>query len=127
MFMIQAEYNEAVRLHKWLEVRGIKHFHVPNETGGNAWRGSSNKRMGVSAGVPDYFIFLPNGKNVALELKRGDSPAYATEKQKEWLKYLSTRGFDVCVAHGAKEAVDYLKAMGYDDDYERLPFDKMPF
>lgn len=125
--MIQAEYNEAVRLHRWLEIRDIRHFHVPNETGGNAWRGSANKRMGVSAGVPDYFVFLPNGVNLVIELKRADKPAYASKEQREWLAYLSTRGFKVCVAHGAKEAVDYIKSCGYDDTYQRLPLDKMPF
>lgn len=46
----QHEYREAVNLHRWLEIRGIDHFHVPNETGGNPARGAMNKRMGVKKG-----------------------------------------------------------------------------
>ena len=125
--MVHAEYNEAVKLHRWLEARGIRHFHVPNETGGNAWRGSSNRAMGVSAGVPDYFVFLPNGVNLAIELKRADKPAYASQSQKDWLKFLSTRDFMVYVAHGAQEAVDYIKSNGYEDTVGHLPLDKCPF
>lgn len=122
------EYNESVKLHRWLEVRGIKHFHCPNENYGNTWASVSGARMGVSKGVPDYFIFLPNGVNACIELKRSDGYAYASKDQKDWLAFLSSRGFRVAVCHGAEEAVDFLKSeCEYEDTYQRLPFDKCPF
>ena len=96
---VHREYKEAVKLHRWLEVRSIDHFHVPNETGGNRSRGAMNKRMGVSAGVPDFFIF--HGKRlIAIELKRSGGGSGASKSQKEWLRKLASYGFEAYVQIG---------------------------
>lgn len=105
---VHREYKEAVKLHRWLEVRGIEHFHVPNETGGNPARGAMNKRMGVSSGVPDFFIF--HGKRmIAIELKRSDGGNGATDNQLEWLRKLASYGFEAYVCNGADEAIKVVE------------------
>jgi len=107
-----AEYREAVKFSQWLSVRNIRHSHIVNEQP-NKQRAIAEKRMGKSKGFPDYVVFLPNGVNVAIELKRYDKPAKASKEQIEWLKYLSTRGFQCAVCHGSLEAVNFLKELGY--------------
>ena len=115
--MIHAEYNESVRLAQWLRWRDIKFTHVANETGGNFKMGAMNKSMGVSPGFPDYLIFLPNGVNVAIELKEPSGKNKASKLQVQWLKTLSAHGFQVAVSFGALDAIKFLtESCGYIDD-----------
>ena len=62
------EYRDICQVHQWLEVRGIPHTHVVNEQPSKK-RAIAEKRMGKSKGFPDLLIFLPNGVNVAIEMK----------------------------------------------------------
>lgn len=105
---VHREYKEAVKLHRWLEVRGIEHFHVPNETGGNAARGAMNKRMGVKKGVPDFFIFHGD-RNIAIELKRKDGGNGATKDQRRWLQILAAHKFESYLCDGADEAIAVIE------------------
>ena len=121
--MIHKEYLEASQLHNWLKWRDIKHFHCPNETGGNIHRGVMNKRIGVSAGVPDYFIFLNAEQskdgvpvNIAIELKEPSGKNKASKFQDEWLRVLNGQGFKVKVAFGYLDAVNFIKECGYLDN-----------
>jgi len=67
------------------------------------------KRTGYVAGFPDLFIYEPKGKynGLAIELKvKGN---YASPKQKDWLFYLTERGYKAEVCTGfdqAKELID---------------------
>lgn len=101
--------------HDWLELRGIKHTHIVNEQP-NKKRAIAEKRMGKSKGFPDLLIFLPNGTNVAIEMKRFDEPAKASKEQLEWLKFLTTRGFKCAVCHGAYEAISFVQECGFIED-----------
>lgn len=107
-FMIHKEFNEGVRLHQWLSRRDIPHTHVANETGGNMRQGVLNKKLGVSAGFPDLLIFLPNGNNVAIELKEPSGKNKATTQQWAWLTLLAKHGFYTSVAFGAEKAIEFL-------------------
>lgn len=104
-----------MKLSQWLTVRQIPHTHIVNEQP-NKKRAIAEKKMGKSKGFPDYLIFLPNGVNVAIELKRFDEPAKASKEQIAWLKLLVSRGFEGAVCHGAHEAVQFLKECGYRDN-----------
>lgn len=106
---LQREWYEAKNLHDWLTLKGIPHTHVSNEHGGNAVRASLAKKMGVSAGFPDFLIFLPNQVNVALELKiKGNKTSPLQDK---WLEILRYQGFEVAVCYGFYEAQDYIKRL----------------
>lgn len=135
--MIHSEFNECVKLHQWLKWRDIKHFHCPNETGGNWQRGALNKKIGVSAGVPDYLLFLTADQtskglpvNIAIEMKEPSGKNKASTLQKEWLKTLSAQGFLVRVCFGFEDAKDFIiNGCGYVDDgimsakeYSNMPF-----
>lgn len=101
-----SEYQEAVAFHQWLTIKKIPHFHVANEGNGNQARGAMNKRMGVSKGVPDFFIFTPQA-NLAIELKRRTGGTVSKE-QREWLQILARQGFECGIAKGAGEAIDFV-------------------
>lgn len=106
------EYRDICQVHQWLEVRGIPHTHVVNEQPSKK-RAIAEKRMGKSKGFPDLLIFLPNGVNVAIEMKRHDQPKIkASPEQLQWLLFLSSRGFKCAVCHGLAEAVKFLHECG---------------
>ena len=107
-----AEYREMCQFHQWLELRGIMHTHVVNEQP-NKKRAIAEKHMGKSSGFPDLLVFLPNGVNIAIEMKRFDKSAKATPDQMKWLKFLSTRGFKCAVCHGAFEAISFVQECGF--------------
>lgn len=104
---MQKEYYEAKALHQYLEARRIPHTHIANEHGGHVARASMAKAIGVSAGFPDFLIFLPNGINVALELKAVDG-GKESKLQRQWLDLLETRGFVVGVCKGFYKAKDFI-------------------
>lgn len=117
--MKHEEYIECVNFHHWLEVRGIRHTHIVNEGNGNYKRGAMNKKMGVSAGFPDYIILLPVGKfksivPVAIEMKRKVGGSVSKVQQK-WLNDLAMAGFKTAVCKGCVEAVAFLRTLGYKD------------
>ena len=69
-------------------------------------RGAHNKAMGVVAGVPDFFLFLP-GKNLAIELKT--KVGRVSEQQQQWLDLLHAQGFETTVAYGVNAAISFVE------------------
>ncbi len=106
--MTSPEFHDTCRLHQWLEGQRIPHTHIVNEQP-NRRRAIYEKQMGKSKGFPDMLAFLPNGVNVAIEMKRGDKRAYATPEQKRWLAFLASRGFKCAVCHGSEEGIAFVR------------------
>lgn len=141
LFMIQYEYRESCLLNEWLErtqarFPDLRGFHVANENPGRnkaerARLGAMRRRMGVKAGVCDWFFFYPPNVRIAIELKKSEAAgkSYATKDEKEWLDYFSACGFQSFVARGAHEAQliveRVLKENGTDVKFS--PFDDCPF
>jgi hypothetical protein len=77
------------------------------------------KRMGMSAGFPDVIIFGSTPANplmpgAAIELKRRDGEeSDVRPAQREWLADLRARGWAAKACFGARDAVEYLKQLGY--------------
>jgi VRR-NUC domain len=76
------------------------------------WQGSKFKRLGVKAGYPDFSLPLANKTyhGLFLELKRRNKNLHPTVQQKWWIDYLNSAGYFARVAHGAKEAIEYIKS-----------------
>lgn len=115
------EEQEQMEFVRWLRINKIPHFHCPNEVGGQTRslkvRAIKMKRMGVSKGVPDLFIFIPvagiNGHTdayqaVAIEMKRKKG-ARTSDEQKEWLKVLELAGIPCAICKGADKAIEFVK------------------
>jgi hypothetical protein len=73
------------------------------------------KKLGLKAGFPDYFLFLPRGKyhGLAIEMKR---PADATpnkpvtsDAQYEWQYNLRDNNYAAYICYSAEEAIDTVK------------------
>lgn len=111
------EYQEQVALASWLDSLGVVWCHVPNEGIRDRRTGAKLRRVGLKRGVPDVLVFSPptygTHTGAAIELKRRDR-GEATSAQREWLDKLSELGWATIVAHGAREAVDWLISIGYE-------------
>lgn len=117
------EEQEQMAFVEWLTINHIPHFHCPNEVGGQSRslkvRAIKMKRMGVSKGVPDLFVFIPvYGINhhidcyqmCAIEMKRKKGSTTSKE-QKEWLKVLQASGAMSAVCKGCDEAIAFVDAI----------------
>lgn len=115
------EEQEQIEFVRWLEANQIPHFHCPNEVGGQTKalrvRAIKMKRMGVSKGVPDLFVFIPiegvTGKidayqPLAIEMKR-QKGSTTSKEQKEWLKLLEMAGIPGAVCKGAEKAIEFVE------------------
>lgn len=115
------EESEQMALAGWLDAIGVLWCHVPNGGHRHKLTAIRLKRQGVKRGVPDILIFdrpypVENGKlytGVAIELKRNDKTAKASLGQVEWMAMLTDRGWLCKVCHGADEAIEWLKVIGY--------------
>jgi predicted type IV restriction endonuclease len=67
------------------------------------------KREGTSVGFPDYMVIVGD-RLVFIELKRVKG-SVTSKEQTEWLRALSTTNAHAIVAHGAKEAIEYIENM----------------
>lgn len=122
------EEAEQVTVAAWLKRHRIRFHHSPN--GGNRDRrkdpktgrvfsvtAMKMKRMGTSNGFPDLTILdappmFPNAPGAMIEMKRLQG-GVASDEQKDWIAYLKGRGWQVTVAHGADEAINFLQSLGY--------------
>lgn len=80
-------------------------------------RGAKLKRMGQSAGVWDYEIYVPifgvtheidDYQLIKLEMKRQFGGTVSPE-QKKWQKIYETAGIPCKVCKGAKDAIEFVK------------------
>jgi len=105
-----SEYNESVILAAWLRLKGLKFAHIPNSTYTSSHAAKAkNKAMGVSPGVPDYLILLPE-RVVFVELKRRHGGVVSPE-QLEWGAALVRSGAFFRVCYGADEAVAFIESL----------------
>lgn len=85
-------------------------FHIPNETvGGMAWV-VRNRQLGCRKGVPDLFLPIPTDSfhGLFIEMKREHGGALSVE-QRNWIDDLRTLGYRAEVAHGWKEAKEFIE------------------
>jgi hypothetical protein len=118
---LPTEAEECYLLVEYLTLKGLKHTHIHNEMYTRSWNQKRKaKLLGVSSGVPDYMIVIPEEKShlekatlVFIEMKRQGAPPSAVRKvQLKWLEALQEvenvetfvcRGFDE-----AKKTIDTL-------------------
>lgn len=107
------EAQEAKILVAYLRVKGYRFMHCANETGsgqGARFQGIRNKQQGVSKGFPDYQIWLKDGTQVFIELKRIKNSTTSPE-QKEWIAFLQHHGFKAEICKGAAEAINFIETV----------------
>lgn len=89
-------------------------------------RGAKLKKMGQSAGVWDYEVFVPvygidntvdDYQLLKIEMKRRRGGTVSPE-QKKWEKIYETAGIPCKVCKGAKEAIAFVEQFIYNEDDE---------
>lgn len=102
------EYEECLALVDFLKLQHLLFTHIPNETFTKSWNQKlKNKAMGVSSGVPDYIVVLPD-KILFIEMKRAKKGRVSPD-QEVWIKALNDAGTPARVCCGAQEAIDFIK------------------
>ena len=115
---VPTENQESCVLASWMRAKGLLFCHVQNQGWGRTpGQGALLKRMGMSAGVPDFLIFerapnSPGARGVAIELKRTIG-GQVSEVQKNWIIGLRDNGWAAEVCRGADEAIRYLSELGF--------------
>lgn len=109
---------ECQVFHNWLELYGIDHEHIPNESRSSKRdayiRGKKLKSMGVSSGYWDYDVYIPmldidgevgGYELIKIEMKRAKkSLSKVSEDQKRWGKIYKGAGLECFICYGAEEA-----------------------
>lgn len=131
---VPLEDDEAVAFADWLRAVKLPHTHIANEIGGSTrtakLRAIKAKRMGQTAGVWDYEIFLPvrslvDGEveayqEIRIELKRTKGGTMS-ETQKKWGKIYEMAGIPCAVCKGAEAAIKFVREqmelVGDSDEY----------
>jgi len=125
---------ECQVFHNWLELYGIPHEHIPNESRSSSKaamiRGKKLKSMGVSAGYWDYDVYIPvtdfDGTIAAyelfkIEMKRAKkSLSTVSAAQKNWGKIYEMAGISHHICYGADEAIEVVKNTYKDINHEEL-------
>lgn len=106
------EDDLCASLVEYLQYKRLRYNHSPNEIHrggkGGIIQGARNKRIWVSAGFPDYVIFLPGDADLYLEVKT--STGKLKPEQKEWIRYLNEETKNYAeVAYSLKEAIAIIE------------------
>lgn len=120
---VPTEDDEAIAFSNWLKLKNIPHTHVANEIGSSTkaakLRAIKAKRMGQSAGVWDYEIFIPvfdldgeigSYQEVRVELKRTKGSS-VSEAQKKWGKIYENAGIPCAICKGAEKAIEFVEGI----------------
>ena len=120
------EDQEQEAFVKWLDDNGYPRFRVPNETYTKSHKQRiKNKKLGVSSGVPDLAVIVPDvwyvyGENVPpntytsrlvfIEMKRKKG-GVTSVNQKRWIKTLNKAGVETVVCKGCDAAIEFIESI----------------
>lgn len=104
------ERDEQKLLVKYLQIKRIPFYAIPNGGSRNKIEARNMKAEGVSAGVPDICIPVPNKKyhGLYIEMKR-QKGGVVSENQKKWIDRLNQNGYLAVVCRGFEEAREVVK------------------
>lgn len=132
--IVPEEYDEQVAFVQWLNIKGYPCFHVPNSTYTKSFKQKiKNKKLGVSSGVPDLAVVVPNtgtrrvyvetldgddsadydqpiSRLVFIEMKRRKGGVTSTN-QKKWIKTLNEAGIQTVVCKGCDAAIEFIESI----------------
>ena len=112
-----SEHDEAVVLCQWMDARGIMYFHTPNEGKRSFNTARRLKAEGMQPGFPDYTILSwakpPRVCRPPVFLELKSTTGKLSEKQAEWIEWLSGAGYPCRCCIGADQAIEWLQSLGY--------------
>jgi hypothetical protein len=110
--MIATEHQEHFALMNWIRTQPIIRdviIHIANEGKRNPREGNKLKRMGLRAGVFDFFLPIPTNlyHGLWVELKRRKGSKISNE-QLEWWHKMKSLNYGAYFAYGWEEAKDII-------------------
>lgn len=90
--------------------------HSPNGGSRNIIEATKFKRMGVIAGFPDLFLFIPKGGYHGLFIELKAKGGRVSTHQQVMIGRLTKQGYLCKVCYGANQAIDEIKAYLEDDE-----------
>lgn len=100
-----SEHGEQCVVVDYCRLRRYPVFAIPNGGSRNKAEAARLKAEGVSAGVPDLFIPLPNDTyhGLFIEMKAGKNKT--SKEQDAWISLLRRNGYSAAVCYGADAAI----------------------
>ena len=112
---------EQIEVVEWMRKNNVLHYAIPNGGKRHVKNASDLKKQGVSAGVPDLCIPIPNENyhGLYIEMKRrpkilkSGKKSYtnssASISQLEWISKLNTLGYKATICYGSDEAIKVIQ------------------
>lgn len=110
--MLHAESQFQQAIVKYLRIMNIFCFSVPNGQKLKITQAIKAKNEGLTAGVSDLIILLPNGKTVFVEIKNPNGKGRQSDSQKQFEQKVKSLGFEYYIWSSWKQVeafVDGLK------------------
>ena len=108
------ESEEQFLFCEYLRVNGYRYTSTQNGAvlGGNRFAQMAKfKKTGLAAGFPDLIVFAKNQSKTAdvlfVEMKRKKGSVLSPH-QKEWIKWLDDNGYNVAIAKGHEQAIEFF-------------------
>lgn len=107
------EDEEQIAFVNWFKLKYKDYliFSIPNGGSRNKIEANKLKKTGLTAGIPDLIILMPNKEILFLEMKR-QKGVILSPVQKTIIKIIESFGFNVLVGYGFLDAKskfeDYL-------------------
>lgn len=101
------------------ETRGL-YIHIPNEGNrNNAMDGAMRKALGLVAGAPDTFLFMPRGGYHGLAIEFKTDMGVQSHEQKDFQARLELQGYKYCLCRSLEQfqiiIKDYLNGINDSD------------
>ena len=107
MRSVPTELQEQKAFIRWLQLKGIAYFAIPNGSKRTRWQAQQAKAEGMVAGAPDLAVILPRGVTVWIEMKRRKGGTQ-TQSQKQMQERLEACGHLYHVCRGWEEAKAFV-------------------
>jgi len=111
-----SEHLEQSKFVYWCRLNKIPVFSIPN----GFWLPIKNKALassyvnklkkeGLTPGVPDLFIPVPNKDHHGLFIEMKIKGGFLRDEQKRWINELNRQGYKAVVCYSADEAMEVLQ------------------
>ena len=102
------EHDIQVKIAKYLDTMGLLWTASAGGMRTGIRTAVKMKAAGYKKGTPDIMIFEPRGDYHALFIELKTKKGTASKEQKQWIEYLSHRGYKAAICKGLDAALDTI-------------------
>lgn len=90
---LDLESNQQIALVKWARLKGLILISIPNHGKRTVWGGRREKDMGLTVGVSDLFLSMPNKYFHGFWIELKSKGKFPTDLQYAWLIKMRAMGY----------------------------------